>query len=114
MSEGTVDQAEVRAVSEATKTIRPPFEPGLYIHYKEGLYKALFLATDSNSPSKDRLLVIYVSLSTGVIFSRPLYNEDSSWSDEILIEKGPGQVEWVPRFKLVKSVLERKTAENVG
>ncbi len=92
---------ERNVAAQATKTDRPHFKSGVYIHYKGGRYKALFTAWDSNSPEKLREVVVYVSLTTGKIFTRPLFGEDSSWSDDILLENADGTAEWVPRFKYV-------------
>ncbi len=42
--------------------------PGIYRHYKGGLYRVLFNATEStNGPHNGRELVVYVSLAKGAI-----------------------------------------------
>lgn len=92
--------ADKRA-AESTKVEQPEFIPGVYRHWKGGLYRALFLVRDSLS--KERLLVIYISMTNGEMFARPLYGEESSWSDDILIDHGK-TAEWVPRFNLVEAM----------
>lgn len=91
------------AIAESTKETRPDFVPGLYKHYKGGLYKALFLVRDCTyNEAKDRLLVIYLSLTNGELFARPLFGEASSWSDSVLLEKGG----WVQRFSAVSEITQ--------
>ena len=46
-------------------------EPGLYEHYKGGMYRVLFCVRDStNGEHEGRSLVVYVSLTTGNICAR--------------------------------------------
>ena len=45
------------------------FKPGLYRHYKGGLYRALFLATDEATKQPH---VVYVALSDGSLWTRSL------------------------------------------
>ena len=42
--------------------------PGVYRHYKGGLYRFLFTATEEE---KQRLVVVYLSLESGRIWTRP-------------------------------------------
>lgn len=76
------------------------FKLGLYRHYKGGLCRALFISRDSNSVGKTRLLVVYLSLTTGVIWSRPLWGEDSSWSHRLML----GDKTYVDRFTYVGEI----------
>ena len=46
------------------------FKPGIYRHFKGGMYEALFVARDSED--RDKELVIYRSLEKGYIWARPL------------------------------------------
>jgi len=70
-------------------------QPGLYVHYKGGRYRALFTATHSETLVP---LVIYMSMETGEIFARPdfMWNETVQWPD------GPRA-----RFMLTKNVFVR-------
>ena len=95
-----------KRVAEAVKTVLPNFQPGVYKHWKGGLYRALFLARDSVSEQKGRLLVIYISMTNGNVYARPLYGEESSWSDEILIEHSDKTAEWIPRFAPFEPAIE--------
>lgn len=47
---------------------KPQIKPGLYRHYKGGLYEVLSIATHSES---QEALVIYRSLSVGQVWARP-------------------------------------------
>ncbi len=67
--------------------LQPPFETGLYRHYKGGLYRALFLATNEADLQP---LVVYMSLDSGNIMVRPLAN----WEE--LVEVRPNLQR--PRF----------------
>jgi hypothetical protein len=98
-----------KRVAEAVKTERPDFQPGIYRHWKGGLYRALFLARDSVSQDKSRLLVVYISMTNGEMFARPLYNEESSWSDDVLLEHENNTASWVPRFSFVESAQQGPT-----
>lgn len=55
--------------------------PGaVYVHYKGGRYLALGVAR--NSEAREQLLVVYVSLSNGKVWSRPLLTHGvDSWCD---------------------------------
>lgn len=45
--------------------------PGVYRHYKGGRYRLLFLAhVSTNGPDDGRIVVVYVSLTTGLIHVR--------------------------------------------
>lgn len=55
----------------------------LYRHYKGGRYKALLLG--SLSEDQETIVVIYLSLSTGRTWVRPLRKEgQDSWTDTVL------------------------------
>jgi hypothetical protein len=69
--------------------ITVPTKPGVYRHYKGGLYRVLFVARMStNGPTEDRPHVVYVSLAHGVINIR-----DEEEFHEIVANFKP-----VPRF----------------
>lgn len=54
----------------------------LYRHYKGGRYKALLLG--NLSEDRDTIVVIYLSLSTGRTWVRPLRKEgEDSWTDTV-------------------------------
>jgi hypothetical protein len=71
------------------------FQPGLYRHYKGGLYVAFCIANahDIGVPAID--LVIYFSLERQQFWGRPLYlaGEDS-WTDRVRDKDG----NWASRF----------------
>lgn len=46
------------------------FRPGIYRHFKGGLYRALFVARHSESPDDE--FVVYQSLENGGYWVRPL------------------------------------------
>ncbi len=46
------------------------FRPGTYKHFKGGLYKAYFVARDSEDKSRE--FVVYQSLEKGFVWVRPL------------------------------------------
>lgn len=46
------------------------FKPGIYRHFKGGLYQALFVARSSEA--RDQECVVYKSLEKGFIWIRPL------------------------------------------
>jgi hypothetical protein len=69
--------------------------PGIYRHYKGGLYRVLFEAHDStNGPHEGRSLVVYVSLTTGRINVRA--------SDQFVDSVGVVGYAATPRFALVE------------
>lgn len=46
-------------------------KPGIYKHYKGGLYRVVFTATDSTNGDNDGMsMVVYVSLTTGRVHVR--------------------------------------------
>jgi hypothetical protein len=67
---------------------------GLYRHFKGGKYRVLFKAIDAtNNAPDDRLMVIYISLANGLIFTR-FEDEFNEWV--------PDEAEMlVPRFKYI-------------
>jgi len=70
-----------------------PAVPGVYKHYKGGLYRVLFLAqVSTNGPDEGKLVVVYVSLADGTIYSR----DDRQFTEII---KHKGQEAW--RFELL-------------
>ncbi len=46
------------------------FKPGIYKHYKGGVYKGLFVARHSENPEEE--LVIYKSVDDGLVWARPV------------------------------------------
>lgn len=70
-------------------------KPGLYRHYRGGLYRLLFVA-ETHHHNGD-LDAVYVSLSTGKLVTRPYARDsrnDDSWTD--VVEWPDGQ--WRQRF----------------
>jgi len=58
------------------------FTPGIYQHYKGGTYTALFLAFDCNNDRDRDPSVVYVSHTTGIIFTRRL----AEWQEDVIHE----------------------------
>ncbi len=46
------------------------FKPGLYRHYKGGMYRALFVGRSSED--REQEFVVYQSLEKGIVWIRPL------------------------------------------
>lgn len=67
------------------------FKPGIYRHYKGGLYHAMFVAR--SEAERDQEFVIYKSLLKGLIWIRPL----ALFMGEVEVD---GKMQ--PRFKLVE------------
>jgi hypothetical protein len=90
------------------------FKPGLYRHYKGGLYTALFLVTHHET----RLpMVLYISHTYGGANVRPLIgwqDDQDGWLDIITIpnEGAAGGESKCHRFALVGSLPSNKTIEN--
>ena len=80
-----------------TMTMKPEFKPGVYRHYKGGLYHALFLAKQNEVLSPSIRVVVYISMTTGDVYTRP-YSDPrfDSWTDHVRLEEG-----WTPRFSYV-------------
>ncbi len=57
---------ETSPLSEAARN----FKPGVYKHFKGGLYEAFFVARSSEA--RDKEYVVYKSLEKGFIWIRPL------------------------------------------
>ena len=53
--------------------------PGVYRHYKGGLYRFLFTATEE---ATKKLVVVYLSLESGRIWTRPA----ESWVETVTVE----------------------------
>jgi len=91
---------------------KPSFQPGVYKHYRGGLYRALFLACDHET---QELVVVYVPLQPHDPSQpqiRPLATPGKdSWTDKVKgklreLPDGPDgiaryDVPRVPRFKRV-------------
>ena len=67
------------------------FKPGIYRHFKGGLYEALFLAKNSENPKEE--FVVYKSLENGGIWIRPA----KMFFEEVKREEYEG-----PRFAWVR------------
>jgi len=72
-------------------------KPGLYTHYKGGLYTAFFTATTHNHNGD--IDVVYFSHTNGSFNTRPL-NRDSrdedSWTDEVTWPDGVVRPRFIP------------------
>jgi hypothetical protein len=72
------------------------FRPGLYEHFKGGVYRALYLARLSEQ--RNIQVVVYVSLANGHIWvrpwSKPLLEGDDCWTDLVTWPDGTTK----PRF----------------
>lgn len=82
------------------------FKPGVYEHYKGGLYTALMLVTHHETK---HLYVVYVSHTTGETWLRPLDKQgEDSWLFPVWIsfgeidQNGAETGSWVPRFKYLR------------
>jgi hypothetical protein len=71
-------------------------EPGLYRHYKGGLYAVLAVARHSET---EEVFVIYRAYQGGQLWIRPL----SMFSEQVLIND-----RWVPRFEHVIELPNRQ------
>lgn len=60
---------------------RSLFEPGIYRHYKGGLYIALALAANHENPQATS--VVYRSCAYGEVYHRPLAEAPSAWCDHV-------------------------------
>lgn len=91
-------------VQVTTEQARAQFAPGLYRHYKGGLYLALALAQDSSDVRK--LSVVYRSLQLGELWHRPLAESEDSWTGHVQWPTSPWRsvFPWghhAPRFHAV-------------
>jgi hypothetical protein len=66
----------------------PPFEPGIWLHWKGGKYLALWLSRSSEN--RNAFFVEYFSLEKGMHFSRPYASpeglpdhERAGWTDQV-------------------------------
>lgn len=66
--------------------------PGVYMHYKGGKYRVLFVAKESTNARSGGKTVVYVSLTNGNIFTRDL----SEFTETVKMPDGKE----VPRFAL--------------
>jgi len=69
------------------------FKPGLYRHYKGGLYQAFFVAR--NSEARQEEFVVYQSQEKGYVWVRPL---------GMFLENVQVDGKTIPRFTFVKSL----------
>jgi len=63
--------------------------PGVYKHFKGGRYRVLTTALHSET---DDSLVVYVSLTTGEVFARPM----TMWREEVVWPDGERRPRFVP------------------
>jgi hypothetical protein len=80
----------------------PPFEPGIWVHFKGSRYLALWLSRSSEN--RNAFFVEYFSLETGMHWSRPYASpeglpdhERAGWTDVVEREGYRG-----PRFRKVE------------
>jgi hypothetical protein len=80
-------------------TPEPPFEPGIYLHFKGGWYLGLWLSRSSEN--RNAFFVEYFSLETRMHWSRPYASpeglpdhERAGWTDVVEREDYRG-----PRFR---------------
>ena len=85
--------------------VRPEqFRPGVYRHYKGGLYHAIALGWMNEVSTPHMLGVIYLSMTTGEWHVRPYTSLIlDAWCDEVLapytdVPEGHTAEVWVPRF----------------
>jgi hypothetical protein len=81
----------------------PPFKPGIWVHFKGGLYLALWLSRSSEN--RNAFFVEYFSLETRMHWSRPYASpeglpdhERAGWTDQIDRDGYRG-----PRFRKVEA-----------
>jgi len=95
------------------------FKPGLYKHYRGGLYSAICLVTHHETRHP---MVLYVSHTYGGMNVRPLrgwVGDGDGWLDEVEVGAGPGEsqppyVKMVPRFEFIGDLpSDVKIAERV-
>jgi hypothetical protein len=83
--------------SPAHRIIKHPrpiweFKPGIYEHWKGGLYRALMLAWSNDLGGPEQWAVVYVSLTSGKVFLRAWHSPDlDSWTDGIELASGSRQ-----------------------
>lgn len=89
------------------------FRPGIYRHYKGGLYRALFLAKEegrSKGPAGSFWVVVYVSLSHGTVWTRPLRSlgipDQDAWTDLVTWTEPNGFATKRHRFEYVGEEVE--------
>lgn len=76
------------------------FMPGIYKHYKGGLYRAMHLAEHHETRAP---MVVYLSLDKGTFNVRPWAKlGEDSWTDQVREQQLDGDGPWVPRFEFVK------------
>jgi hypothetical protein len=54
---------ECAGINLKNKEIKKMTKPGVYKHYKGGLYRVLFTAIDASNATSGRTMVIYVSIT---------------------------------------------------
>ena len=79
------------------------FRPGVYRHYKGGLYYAMTLAWANEVSDPRELVVVYLSLTTGAWHTRPYSSSTyDAWTDRVQIRSPERpQVYSVRRFQFV-------------
>ncbi len=78
------------------------FRPGVYRHYKGGLYLAISLGWMNEVTEPHLRGVVYISMTTGEYHVRP-YNSDKldAWNDQVYVTRGENTGLWTPRFQYV-------------
>lgn len=79
------------------------FLPGIYRHYKGGLYRAIGLVAHHETREP---WVLYVSLERGTMNVRPLAGEGDAWTDHVWPGAGAHGNASVPRFSLVNDSMD--------
>lgn len=76
------------------------FKPGVYEHFKGGLYRALVLAQHHHETN--RKFVVYVSLQNGLIYTREYDHGASPWNANVQKWLGlADEYATVPRFRFL-------------
>lgn len=97
------------------RAILAEFRPGVYRHYKGGLYTAFALGRHHET---GRTLVLYKSHERGTVNVRPLVgwpDDPDGWTVPVVLEPKSGERHMVPRFSFVScesESLEKLKQEN--
>lgn len=83
------------------------FVPGLYRHYKGGLYRAISLVAHHETREP---WVLYLSLKQGSMNVRPYFGA-GGWSTTVDAQGLPGPTMQVPRFEYIRNSLDGFTEE---
>ena len=75
--------------------------PGLYKHYKGGLYRVIAHAIESTNGRDGQEVVVYISLEKGLWYTRNAIEFYSTVALECGFPLGPTYVRETPRFERV-------------